>query len=304
MRQEILSSRSAAGGDGSAAVRTGVLMVLVGAACLYGLLVADAYRDVPGLVRQTWRAQDAVTLVALGLLVVADVRARQGSLAAHIVRTGLLAWVAYCYAHLAVAVPFNPMFLLYVTALALSAFGLLDGLLRADVSATAAAFTRTPRRAAGWFLTIAGVGIAGLWLSDIALGLTGGTPANLHLAGLPNPTWVLDLAWIIPWAFGAALMLRRGHPAGPLVTGVLLVMLTVLSAAMLATTPFAAAAGLADDPVVRPQLVAFTVVFAILGAVEGWLLARGRRRMGTVPPGWARPSWWPDAGPGRPPTGR
>ena len=285
-------------------VRTGLLLALVGTACLYGLLVADAYQDVPGLVRQTWRAQDAVTLVALGLLVVADVRAGRGSFAAHIVRTGLLAWVAYCYAHLAVAVPFNPMFLLYVTALALSAFGLLDGLLRVDVTATAAAFTRTPRRAAGWFLTIAGVGIAGLWLSDIALGLTGGTPANLHLAGLPNPTWVLDLAWIIPWALGAALMLRRGHPAGPLVTGVLLVMLTVLSAAMLATTPFAAAAGLADDPVVGPQLVAFTVVFTILGAVEVWLLARGRRRMGNVPPGWARPSWWPDAGPGRRPTGR
>ncbi len=51
-----------------------------------------------------------------------------------------------------------------------------------------------------------------MWLSDIVPGLVGGLPAGVHLAELPNPTRVLDLAWIVSLAIGAARLLLRDHP--------------------------------------------------------------------------------------------
>ena len=84
----------------------------------------------------------------------------------------------------------------------------------------------------------------------------------------PNPTWVLDPGWLIPSSLAAARMLRRRHPAGPVVAGAMLVMLLILSVAMLAVVPFALAAGLDSDPVIRRQLVIFTLLFTMLGSIE------------------------------------
>jgi hypothetical protein len=271
---------------------TAVVAVLVVAATGYGLVVDGAYGSVEPLLEQTWRAQDAVTLAVVPVLVWAGRRARAGSLRGHLLWLGLVMWLAYCYAHLSFGSPFNVMFLAYVALFGLAGFGLLDGLVRLDLQALDRAFVRVSRRPTAWFLLVAGLGIGGLWLSDIAVGLAGGTPANLHLAGLPNPTWVLDLAWLIPMSIGAAVMLRRRHPAGPAVAAVLLVMLLVLSAAMLAVTPFAVSAGLADDPSVLPQLVVFSVLFALLAIAEGWLLLAGSRRTGELSTSWLRAGWW------------
>jgi len=88
-------------------------------------------------------------------------------------------------------------------------------------------------------------------------------------------------------------MLRRRHPAGPIVSGVMLVMLLILSVAMLTVTPVALLDGLGSNPDVRPQLIAFTVIFTVLGSVEALLLATTRNRFGTSPNQWMRPGWWP-----------
>jgi len=276
-------------------VYTVVLALLVTVATVYGLVAHDAYRNVPELLQQTWRAQDAVNLAALPLLVWTARRARNGSLRAHLVAVGVLTWITYGYANLAIGTPFNRMFLIYVTVLAMAGFAMLDGLVRVDPSAVRATFARAPRRVVAWFMIVSGTGIAGLWLSDIVVGLTGGTPANLHLAGLPNPTWVLDLAWIIPVVIAAGVLLLRDRAAGSLLAGVMLVMLLVLSVAMLTTIPFALFTGLSDDPAVAPQLVKFTVVFTLLGTIEAWLLATSAHRAARPAPiAWIRRGWWPD----------
>lgn len=273
---------------------TVTLAVLVAVAATYGLVAGDAYRSVRPLLQETWRAQDAVTLATLPLLLVAAARARAGSFRWHVVAVGIHTWLAYCYAHLAVGTPFNDVFLVYVAVLVMAGFAMLDGLLRVDVRPVAASFSAVPHGPAAWFLGVAGLGIAGLWLSDVVPGLVGDLPREVHLADLPNPTWVLDLGWIIPVSIAAAVMARRRHPATALLAGSLLVMLLVLSLAMLVVTPLALTAGLGDDPAVGGQLVAFTVVFTVLGGVEAWLLAAGARRS-TPPSHWRRDGWWAGA---------
>lgn len=72
----------------------------------------------------------------------------------------------------------------------------------------------------------------------------------------------------------------------------MLVMLTVLSLAMLSLTPFALAAGLGSDSTVAPQIVAFTAVFSVLGAIEVGLLTVAARRALPTTPSWGRDEWW------------
>jgi len=205
---------------------------------------------------------------------------------------GVLFWLAYAYAHLALGTPYNDVFLVYVAVLGLAGFGTLDGLLRVDVAKVSPAFVRAPRQVAAWFLLVAGLGIAVLWLSEIVAALPDELPTSIHLAELPNPTWVLDLASLTPVSVAAALLLWRRHSAAPLLAGVVLVMLFILSLAMLLTTPFAIDAGLQANPDVRPQLVVFTVLFFVLGAIEAWLLTVANRRAGDIIQRWRRRSWW------------
>jgi len=270
-----------------------LVCLLVTIAAGYGLAVDDAYRLVPDLTRQTWRAQDIVTLATVPVLLRATWQARRGSLPAHLVSVGILFWLTYGYAHLSFGAPFNAMFLVYLSVLTLAGFAMLDGLLRLDVTVASPAFARVPQRATAWFLGISGVGIAVLWLSEIVAALPDGLPTNVHLSGLPNPTWVLDLGWVIPTALAAAVLLRRRHPAGPVIAAAILVMLLILSVTMLTVVPLALAAGLGTDPVVRQQLVVFTIVFSTLGALETWLLACATRRFGPVDAAWLRRGWWP-----------
>ena len=269
------------------------LAALVVVATTYGLLAEDAYRLVPELTRETWRAQDALSLSLVPVLLWSSRRARRGALSAHLLTTGLLLWWAYCYAHLAMGAPLNPVFLVYVAILLLAGFATLDGLLRLDVHAVRPSFDRAPLRAAAWFLTVGGVGIAVLWLSEIIAAWPDSLPPNIHLSELPNPTWVLDLAWIIPMCLAAAVLLRRRHPAGPVLAAVMLVALLALSASMLLLTAFAVSAGLHSDAAIRAQILVFTLVFAALAAMETGLLVTGRRRLGEVRSPWLRSGWWP-----------
>jgi len=268
---------------------------LVVVATVYGLGAHDAYRLVSHLTRETWRAQDAVNLLLVPVLLWSSRRARAGSLSGHLLTTGISLWLTYGYAHLSFGAPLNPVFLVYLSILAMAGFATLDGLVRLDVAAISPAFGRVPIRTTAWLLAVGGTGIAVLWLSEIIAAWPGGLPPNIHLSQLPNPTWVLDLAWIIPLALGAALLLRRRHPAGPVVATIMLVFLLILSASMLLVTAFASSAGLQADPAVRSQLVVFSVLFTVLGALEAWLLGLGLRRLGPVAPTWLRAGFWPSS---------
>lgn len=267
------------------------LAALVSTAAAYGLVAADAYRVVDYLAA-IWRAQDAVTIAALPPLVWSAARSRAGSLRHHLLWLGLLCWLVYAYAHYAFGVPHNPVFLCYVAIVGIAGFGLLDGLLRIDVFAVAHEFAGTPRRAAAWTLTVGGLGIGGVWLSEILAAFPAGRPASNLVADLPSPTYVLDLAWIIPMALAAGALLRRRHPAGPVLAAVTLVMLTVLSAAMLALTVYGTVIGLAAEPRYAGLFVGFGAVFGVLLIVCVGLLARGARRMGHGRAAWLRADMW------------
>lgn len=257
------------------------------AATLYGLLVGDAYRSTPTRpdLHAVLRGQDALTLLAVPVLVRAAHRARAGSLRAHVVWLGILLYVPYTYL-MYVVVPHNDAFLLYVAAIGLGFYLLLDGLLRVDVHALRIAFTATPKRVVGWFLAVTGGLFVVMWLAMIVPTIPGGIPDGLFVYDVPSTVHVLDLAFVLPLLIGTGVGLLRGHVAAPLLAGVLLVKTVTLGLALLAMNLGAALLGGGLNP---GEAVLWSVVIAGSAALLVW----SGRRLGPLPSRWLRPSLWP-----------
>jgi hypothetical protein len=257
--------------------------VLVGATA-YGLFAEVPYRAAPG-VRPTLpdvlRGQDLLTLATVPLLLWTAVRARAGSLRAHLLWAGLLLYYAYSYVMYAFA-PFADAFLLYVAAMGVASFGLLDGVLRLRMGVVSNAFERAPRRPAGVFLIVVAVLFAGMWLAMIVPAIPGGLPAGRQTYDIASAVHVLDLAFVLPLLAATGVMLWRGHVAGPALAGVLLCLKVTLALALLSMN-------LAFVPRPHPGETALWAAIAAIAA--GWLVV-GARRMRPPDVPWLHPSIW------------
>jgi hypothetical protein len=264
----------------------GLAAVLL-AVTLYGLLVEGAYR-VPVGVREslpeTLRGQDMLTLLTVPILLWASVRARAGSLRAHIVWLALLFYIAYTYL-MYVVTPFNDVFLLYVAAIGLASYGLLNGLVRIDVAVASVAFSRFPRRGLGVFLLAVGALFVALWLAQILPAIPGGVPEGLIVYDIPNTVHVLDLAVVLPLMIATGVLLFRGHQVAPVLATLLLVKMTTVGLALMFMNGFVYAGG--------GQLnVAETAIWGVIVVAGAAWLVVVMRRVRRVPDGWLRPGVW------------
>lgn len=172
--------------------------------------------------------------------------------------------------------------LLYVAAVGLSSYGLLDGLVRLRMDVVSAAFERTPRRSAGVFLIVVGVLFTGLWLAMILPAVPGGLPAGRQTYDIASAVHILDLAFVLPLLLATGVMLWRGHVAGPALGAVLLCLKVTLALAMLSMNlAFVAQPGLGE-----------TALWAAIAVVAAGWLAVGARRMRPPDAPWLRPGFW------------
>ena len=259
--------------------------VLVAATC-YGLLAADAYRETPAreYLGATLRGQDVLTLLTAPVLVVTAHLARRGSLRAHLVWLGLLAYAAYTYL-MYVVVPYNDAFLLYVAAIGLAFWALLDGAIRIDVHVVAEAAHDLPRRGIGWFLVVTGSLFALLWLVQDLRVLPGGVPEGLFVYDVPSTVHVLDLAFVLPLVVGSGVLLLRDHPAGPTLAAVMLVKMVTLGLALLA---MAVGVGVGGGQVNLAEVVTWSCI----ALVSAGVLAVCSRGLAPLAGPWLQPRVW------------
>jgi hypothetical protein len=123
-----------------------MLCALLVPATLYGLSAADPYRGVSAQLAMGSRAQDVLTLALVPLLLAAGHRSRTGSLRAHLLWLGLLAYLAYSYAIYLVGWQQNRAFLPYAAVVTIATAALVDGLVRIDPARVA---PRSPGSGAG-----------------------------------------------------------------------------------------------------------------------------------------------------------
>ena len=253
----------------------------------YGLLVDGAYRAPAGVrttLPETLRGQDLVTLFAALALVWGAVRARAGSLAGHVVWLAVCLYTAYTYLMYVVA-PYNDALLLYIAAIGLATYGLINGLVRLDPVGVGEAFAGIPRRGVAWFLIVVAGLFASLWLVDIVSVWPGGIPDGLFTYDLPSIVHVLDLAIVLPLLMLSGVLLLRGHPVAPVLAAIVLVKTLTLGLALLSMHAFIALSGQATDP-------SEPVLWAVIVVVTATWLVRGGRRMRQPSSPWLRPAVW------------
>ena len=208
----------------SVAIAVGILV-----SSLYGFLAALPYRDLPEATVVAARAQDACSLAVAALLLVL---APRSSARAHVVRLGLLAYVAYSYAIYLIGVPMNRIFLVYVVLVALSGAALLDGLVRLRPAGWPRTTHRRLERGTGWLLLAVAMLFAALWLTALLpFALGGQRPDPEGPGGVAYPVFVLDLVVVLPCIAAVGGLLLRGRAvAGPLAVVVLVKIITLFTA--------------------------------------------------------------------------
>lgn len=263
------------------------IAAVLSAVTLYGLLVEGAYRTPPGVretLPETLRGQDLLTLLTVPVLLWAGVRARAGSLRAHLVWVALLFYVAYTYL-MYVVTPFNDMFLLYVAAIGLASYGVLNGLFRIDVRVASGAFTDFPRHGLGAFLLAVGALFVTLWLAQILPAIPGDVPEGLIVYDIPNTVHVLDLAFVLPLMIATGVLLFRGHQVAPVLATLLLVKMTTIGLALMFMNGFVSAEGGQIN-------VAETAIWGVIVVVGAAWLVVVMRRIRRAPDGWLLPGLW------------
>lgn len=251
---------------------TGPIALLVAIAAGVGFFVEDLYRDTPLNAAQAV-GQDLITLVvALPLLVISAILALRGSMRAHLVWLGVIGYLVYTYASYALAIQFNPLFLVYVALLGCSLYALIGGLATTDFAGIKAHFSRgTPVKVVSIFLGVVAMVFYFMWLSeDIPALLAGAVPQGVIDGEAPTDVvHVLDMAWILPANALAAIWLWRGRALGYTLAGIVLSFLSLLVLAIMSMIVFEVLYGLAAAVGIA---VFFGVVFAISLGMLIWYL--------------------------------
>ncbi len=224
-------------------------------------------------------AQDIASLAVVSpLWLICAVLALRGSLRAYLVWLGVLAFTVYNYVIYTFAVPFGPLFPVWLAVFGLSLYALIGGIASPDRAAIRSGFNS--RRAvvvAAYSVCVAAVLFALLWLSeDVPALLAGRTPQSVLDMAIPtNPVHILDLSFFLPAAFVISSYVLRGRPLGYTLIPAFMVFL-ILTGIPILITPFVQTR-IGQTPgwgVVAP-IGTLTVVFIGLLA---WLLSTVRAR--------------------------
>ena len=251
----------------------------VAVACSYGLLAVNPYRGISEATQVSARAQDALSLAVIPVLLIAAKRSGW-SRRAYLVWLGLVAYLTYSYAIYLIGLPMNRCFLVYVGIELLAGAALIDGVVRIRPRGWARCPSRSLERGTGWFLAVTGLLFAALWLTVLVPFAFGGAePTPQGPGGAPYPVFVLDLVVALPCIVGVGVLLIRGRVVGTPLAVVALVKIVTLFTALWAGVAMQA---MTDVPV---HLAADAGPSALLLAVSGWLTFRwlGHVRAGDGP---------------------
>jgi len=190
-----------------------------------GGLFFGVYRDNLWVSSQL-RGQDFVSLVlVLPALLVSARLLERGSEVGRLVWLGVMGYIVYSYLYI-FGIAWNPLFLVYLALLTLSAFTLVRALIDLDADSIASRFTQdAPIKAVSRYLLGFGIALGVLWgMQVIAALVTGDTPASVTSAGHPTSVvFILDLGLVVPLFILGARMLRRRQAWGFVLASILLV---------------------------------------------------------------------------------
>ena len=213
-----------------------------------------------------------VLLLGVPTLLMAVVGTSRGSARWLVVWLGTLGYLLYQAVLFCFATPLNGLFLCYVAYLGLGVWSVVTLFPAVDQHAFGSRLsTGMPVRfVAGFALSIAAMNAA-VWLAAIVPALLRSDPASLMKGTglLTNPVYVQDLAIWLPLLAAAAVACWNRRAWGLLVTGAMLVMLTLEGIGVATDQWFGARA----DPTSPAASMTMVPAFAALAVVTGTVLA-------------------------------
>src|SRR5574340_71803 len=219
-------------------------------------------------------AQDVANLAVVSpLWLIVAILALRGSLRAYMLWLGVLAFTVYNYVIYTFAIPFGPLFPLWLAVLALALWALIGGAVSADHEAAQRAYKNsTAVRVAAWSLIVVGILFALLWLSeDVPALLAGRTPQSVLDMAIPtNPVHVLDLAFFLPAAILIGLWLLRQRPVAFTLAPAFILFLILTGVPILLTPVLQAARG---EPASWGVMVPIGTLTVLMLALLIWLLS-------------------------------
>ena len=271
-------SPSAATRPGPATTVLSILLLASSAiACVTALAMPDLIHG-PAVMIGSMRGTALVMLVlGIPLLALAMATAHDGNVLAVVGWIAGLVFLTYQAWMFLFAVPFNGLFLVYVTMLAAGFWAIVALVASLD----AERLTGRPgpampvRLLAGWMVG-SSIAFYGLWLAKAVPALFASeTPAFLEGTGMVTATnYVLDMAFFLPFTIVAAVALWRRTAWGVVAGGAMLVVL-VLESVSIAVDQWAGSAADPASTVASAALLPMFLVVAMIGVVMVSLWVRG-----------------------------
>jgi len=213
-----------------------------------------------------------VLLLGVPTLLTAMAGTARGSARWPVVWLGTLGYLLYQAVLFCFATPLNVLFLCYVAYLGLAVWSIVTLFPAVDQRAFGSRLSvgMPSRSVAAFALAIAGMNAAA-WFAAIVPALLGSDPASLMKGTglLTNPVYVQDLAVWLPLLTVAAVACWHRRAWGLLVTGAMLVMLTLEGIGVATDQWFGSRA----DPTSPAASMSMVPAFAALAVVTGTVLA-------------------------------
>jgi hypothetical protein len=213
-----------------------------------------------------------VLLLGVPALLTAMAGTALGSTRWLVVWLGTLGYLLYQAVLFCFATPLNSLFLCYVAYLGLAVWSVVTLFPAVDQRAFGSRLSiGMPSRSVAAFALAIAVMNAAVWLAAIVPALLGSDPASLMKGTglLTNPVYVQDLAFWLPLLTVAAVACWHRRTWGQLVTGAMLVMLTLEGLGVATDQWFGSRA----DPTSPAASMAVVPAFAALAVVIGTVLA-------------------------------
>ncbi|MDA3863878.1 MAG: hypothetical protein PF689_08440 [Deltaproteobacteria bacterium] len=213
-------------------------------------------------------AQDYVTaFLGIPLLLLGLFLFRKKSVKGQFLLAGTLAYFLVTYLFYTAMAMYNKFFLVYVSLLVLSFFGLLLTLFSFKISELKNYFVSgKPVKYSGIFLMINSIMVALLWLGVVVPPLLDGT---IYPKGLQHYTTLIvqgfDLGLLLPIAFVSGLLAVKKNRWGYLFAPVKVIFLAIMMAALTSKIIFMAKAGANVIPVIfiMPTICLISILFSI-----------------------------------------
>ena len=243
-------------------INSSIIALLAAIANISGLFWKNLYQNDTISITAQMMGQDLITLViVLPLLVLSIYLIARKSLKGKLMWMGIMFYFIYTYASMSFLASYNQLFLVYVAIFALSLYTFMGELLTMKIENIKETFAPgNINKITAIFLILAGLMLAGMWISMIVGSLISGVAPPALESYTTLVIQALDLAVVVPASIIAGYLLIKNKLWGYILASIFLIKASLLGTAILSMILFMVLKGV---NVAMAQVIFFFLLTAV-----------------------------------------